>query len=153
MRVSIVKSIKSSFKDGLKRLLVEVLKDDSQEHVAYTVPGVLSVPLKNEKCLLIPTDKTGKAVAMGVPVTADIPEGEIKVYGRDSNGQIKGSLYIDGEGNVTIGLSNFQGVITELFKPFFDAHTHDVVIQTAKTLPPSVAMPDSVISQTVKVQL
>lgn len=152
MKPSIVKAIKSAIKNGLKRLLVEVLLDDSQEHTVFTMPGIETIPLKDEKCLLIPLDKTGKAVVLGVQLKTDIKDGEIKINGRSETGIIKGSLYIKNDGQIEIGLTNFQGVVTELFKNFYDTHTHNVDISKAITLAPIIPMPDIVISSKVKVE-
>lgn len=151
VKARIVESIKSSIKKGLKKLLVEVLKDDPQEHTVFTLPGFEVSPVKGEKCLLIPVDISGKDVVFGVALKTNIPDGEVKINGRDSIGNIRGSIHLKDDGTIEIGLINFRGVLTELFKPFYDSHIHPLDIAKAITLIPSVPMPDSVISSTVKV--
>ena len=49
----IVEKIKTKVRNGIKTLLVEVLKGDIQEHSIFTMPGFESVPINGEKVFLI----------------------------------------------------------------------------------------------------
>jgi hypothetical protein len=151
---SIVTAIKSSVKDGLKRLLVEVFKGDPQWHNIYTLPGIETAPVKDEKCLLIPLDKSGKSAVFGVTLKTDIADGEVKINGRNSAGQVRGFVYLKDDGSIHMGLNNFVPVVTEGFKPGYDTHSHTVVVGTAtlQTSPPTVGMLDTALSSKVKVE-
>lgn len=151
MKARIVESIKSTIKNGVKKLIVEVLKDDAQEHTVFTLPGFETSPVKGEKCLLIPTEIIGKAAVFGVTLKTKIPDGEVKINGRDSIGNIRGSIHLKNDGTFEIGIINFHGVLTALFKPYYDSHIHVLDVPNSISLIPTIPMPESVISSTVKV--
>ncbi len=154
MKARIVKVIKSVIKNGLKRLLVEVLKDDIQEHTGLTLPGIETTPLSVDKCLLLPIDISGKEVVFGVTLKTGIIDGEVKINSRNSAGQIRGYVYLKNDGLIHIGLQNFKPVVTEGFKSGYDTHTHTVVVGSATltTSPPVVGMLESALSSKVKVE-
>ena len=154
MKPSIVTVIKSVIRDGLKRLLVEVLKGDSQYHTAYTLPGIETTPVKGEKVLFIPLDKSGKSAVFGVTLKTNIADGEVKINGRNSAGQVRGFIYLKDDGKIHLGLNNFVPVVTEGFKPGYDTHFHTVVVgpATLQTSPPTVGMLDTALSSKVKVE-
>ncbi len=154
VKARIVESIKSAVKNGIKKLLVEVLKDDPQEHTVFSLPGIETAPVKGEKCLSIPTDISGKDAILGIVLKTDITDGEVKINGRNSAGQVLGFFYLKDDGQIQLGSQNFVPVVTEGFKPGYDTHTHDYLIGTTvfTTAPPKVGMLDTALSSKVKVE-
>ncbi len=152
MRPKIVTVLKHAVLKGIIRLLVEVFKNDSQEFSYITMPNFESIPVKNQKTLLIPLDNKGRAVCIGVPLETDITNGETKIKGTTENGELKGQIYIKNDGSIEIGLDALKPVITDLFKIFYDAHVHPLIIDKQISGIPSVAMPDSVFTTKVKLQ-
>lgn len=148
----IVTVIKTKIKEGFKHLVLEVLKDDIQEHITFTLPGIESTPVKGDKVLLEPTVTKGKSIAFNIPLKTDITDGEIKINGRTEAGSITGSLYINKEGKIEIGLKNFQGMILETFKPLFDNHEHPLDLSNLLAKPTPIKIPQTSISSTVKVE-
>ena len=125
--IHFAKVIKSKIKSGLKNLLIEILKDDTQEHICLTIPGVESVALKEQKVCLHQTDKNGTSVIFGIPLETDIEDGEMRLTAKDSESRLTvSSFYMKKDGKIEIGVSNLKKVVNESFLQVYNPHTHDL---------------------------
>ena len=139
----IVKVLKSKIKNGIKKLLVEVLKDDPQWHSSFTLPGIESAPIPGEKVFLQATDKNGKMVSFGVPLKTDIDDGELRLNGRTDKGIVKCSLFLKKDGTVELGFSNLKKVVNEDFMLTYNNHTHVVDLSSLLAqITPSQMLPN-----------
>lgn len=78
----------------------------NQECVSASPAGIEAIPIKDDKILLAQTDGTGKWVAHSVITEPKgAKAGDLWLYSRDENGELKASIKINADGTIEIGAS------------------------------------------------
>jgi selenophosphate synthetase-related protein len=89
--------------DKLVEVIVETRAQHNQKAYIYCSSGEDSVPVKNDKVLLIHVDGTGKNVMLGFLVPSQGAKPGEKIYfGRDQNGNIVSKLSMLNDGLISI---------------------------------------------------
>lgn len=152
--MKVVSVISTRFND-LGQMMTKLLKsgrNDVQEVVTGSLPGIDSVPTKDMRALYETTDISGEnfVVTFLVP-KREAKEGEIKLFSTDANATEQVYLWLKNNGEIHFGgdagnLTRYQELETafnELKQDFnslvnaFNTHMH----ATAATGPPSVPTP------------
>lgn len=91
--------VSSAIKDNIREIITEVYTDFNKESRQILPPGIDSTPLPDDQGVIIELDGTsGKTAHIGVYPSASVPAGEIRIYSRDSDGNIVAQLYIKADG-------------------------------------------------------
>lgn len=95
-------------------------KFDIESRYAGT-PGIVGIPLKDDSCIIVQiSEDLSKTVFIGTIQNQDINEGEVLVYSRDSNGNLKAKVYCDKDGNVVINDDTDNAVRFSKLKEAYD---------------------------------
>lgn len=151
--IQFVKVIKSKIISGIKNLLIEIFKDDIQEHIFLTIPNIETIALKDEKVCLHETDKNGSKVLFGTPLKTDIDDGETKINAYNGETKLRvSSIYMDKNGQIEIGFQNFKSIVNSEFLPIYNAHSHSLDLSKLTALPTSNVMTAQHLTENVKLQ-
>lgn len=145
---TISKVLSSAVENGLRLLKIEL-------YPGYTLgktrmffpPGISATPIKNEQGLMMPSGTDGQIAFLGTLTKEVVEEGEIKIYSRDEDGNVKANMYFKKDGNVDLvsdggkfALDNesekFKTILNDLVKEIKDIVTigspssHTITIAT-----------------------
>jgi hypothetical protein len=96
----VAKTIKQNIEKFIQ-LVSEPWKGYNRNALLYTAAGDDSVPLKDERLILIKVDGTGKYVAVGVLTPSQgAKPGEKILFARDADGNIMGKFSMLGDGSI-----------------------------------------------------
>jgi hypothetical protein len=89
--------------EKLAEIVSETRKDFNQNALLYTPAGDDSIPLKDERLILIKVDGNGKYIACGVLTPSQgAKPGEKYLFGRDAEGKITSLIKMLNDGTVDI---------------------------------------------------
>ena len=139
---------------------IDIISSKRLEAIEYTLP-VASAQVKSA-VIFASLFANGTSVVRELTRTRDhtermlaqfgvdlrVEDKEIKIQGRTEGGIVTGALYINNDGDIELGLTNLQPVLTKLFKTIYDTHTHGV--SGTSTTPPTKPLPDSIFTQKTK---
>lgn len=101
MKVRMVEITGTKIVDGDIVAEALVLGDDAVEDTVFTLPGFQSRPVDGAKFALIET-ASGDMYFFGIPNEGDIEKGEARMFWTNSSGVLKGEIYGQADGKLTI---------------------------------------------------
>lgn len=101
----ICKVLKTESSDGQIITTYEIYTDDAAKSEAWTIPNFESLPLKDEKTLILDMEGGVKA-AIAVPLKTQIKPGEVRIYCTDDKGNAKSEVKMLNSGNVEVTIAN-----------------------------------------------
>jgi len=98
------KILKSFIEDEVREISIEVYEGYTQESRQVLPPGIDANPLPDDQGFGMEIGKSnGKDVQFGIIYDKPLVEnGEIKIFGRDSSGNIVSSVYCKKDGNIEV---------------------------------------------------
>jgi hypothetical protein len=107
--------VKSIIKNNLREIQQEQYENSFKNPRQVLPPGIDSVPIENDQGVMIILGSMGKGAHLGVYPDPQAAVGEIRIYSRDKNGNLKGQLWIKNDGVIEInGNSDFAVAYTDL---------------------------------------
>lgn len=133
------KVIKTAFEDFIE-ITSNVLAPKYDRVARYSgTPGIVGIPLKDDDSIIIQIgDDLSKMVFIGTLQNQDIAKGEVLIYSRDSDGNLKAKVYCDKDGNVTINDDSDNAVRFSELKSGFDELKSDFNSFVSSTYNPHV---------------
>ncbi|MBP7735958.1 MAG: hypothetical protein KA369_08300 [Spirochaetes bacterium] len=105
------KIVRSQVEDGIREIVTELFKDYTRRSYQICPPGIDANPLPDDQGVLIMIDENpGKSVQIGVLPKQSVKKGEIRLYSRDENGEIKAIVHLKDDGEIEV--SNDNGGLT-----------------------------------------
>lgn len=101
----ICKVLKTERSDGQIITTYEIYTDDAAKSEAWTIPNFESLPLKDEKTLILDMEGGVKA-AVAVPLKTKIKPGEVRIYCTDDKGNAKSEVKMLNSGNIEVTVAN-----------------------------------------------
>lgn len=103
LMVAIAKVISSSIVDTFRVAKMEIYPNYSKQARAFFPPGVDSVPIDgNDQGLTIEVGTSGKTAFIGTHPVPVAEKGEIRIYSRDEDGNLKASVYCKNNGDIEV---------------------------------------------------
>jgi hypothetical protein len=99
------KVLKHAIRDAVLEITSELWQDDPHDSAHCATPGIVGLPIEGDKAIIINVNNDGsKSIFLGVLSDTDqgINAGEVIIYSRDSDGNVKAKVYFDKDGNVVI---------------------------------------------------
>lgn len=108
------KILKSVLEDEIRKITTEIYPNYTKESRQIAPPGIDANPLPDDQGFLEIIDGTqGKSVQIGIYNNNESNPGEIRVYGRDSDGTEKGETFYKNNGDIVIDTGSASIIIKE----------------------------------------
>ncbi len=153
---AIGKLISTKIENYVMGIVQKKLKEN-KDGSFFSPSGDDSPPLPDDKICMLSIDGSGKFAFIGsLMITKGAKSGEKILYSRDSNGNIKGKIYINQNGEIVLNdgtdfavAFNKLKIEFDILNAAFNGHTHiylpgpSAPIATAAPLPQSTAIIDN----------
>lgn len=101
--IQIFKVLSIAIKNKIRFIKGAVYENDSFEYEQATIPGIDCGPLPDDSGLIMNICQTSDNVIFGIiQKNASVQPGEIKIYSRDANKNIKSVIYLTKNGTIEI---------------------------------------------------
>jgi hypothetical protein len=147
---SIGQTKESRVEEAIRIIKSEIYTDYTKESRQVSPPGIDANPIVDDQGVLVLIDNTpGKSVHVGVYPDSQAEPGEIRIYSRDSGGELKALIWLKADGTIELNgnadnavrysqletaFNTFKTDFNTFITNVFNLHMHP----TAGTGPPSV---------------